>query len=116
MLASMEELESDYRRFAEEHGAATQRGDHRCANSSYKSLIAIVRKIRERQQDGETILIRLMRDENLSVACWAATHCLPFAEIEALSVLDALARTHGIIGFGAKMTAQQWRSGQLVIE
>ena len=108
-------LESDYRDLAEAHGAATQRGDYKAANKSYGKLIAVLAKIRVKGKDGEASLLNLVRDQNESVPCWAATHSLPFAESSALAVLEALALRVGPIAFDAKMVVQQWKKGQLVI-
>jgi hypothetical protein len=115
MSETIEILESKYRELAEAHGEATQRGDHKAANKNHDGLVALVPKLRALGDKGEAALIGLMNDSSEAVACWAATHCLPFAELAALGVLDTLAKKTGPIGFDARMVAEMWRSGQLVI-
>jgi hypothetical protein len=78
-------------------------------------LVALVPKLRALGDEGEVALFRLMNDSSEGVACWAATHSLPFAELAALEVLDNLAKKTGPIGFDARMVAEMWRSGKLVI-
>lgn len=116
MSETIESLESKYREFAEAHGVATQQGDYKAANKSHDKLVALFHKIKACGSGGEAALLRLMNNECESVVCWAATHSLPFAESEALAVLDTLGKRTGPIGFNAKMVAKQWRSGQLVIQ
>lgn len=104
-----------YHDFAEAHGAATQRGDYKAANKSYAKLVEVLLGIRTHGKDGEASLVRLSRDPNDAVACWAATHSLPFAESNALDVLKALSTRAGPMGFSAQMVIQEWMKGQLVI-
>lgn len=111
----VELLESKYREFAEAHGAATIRGDYKAANRNHDKLVALVPKLRACGGEGEAALLRLMADQSEAVACWAATHSLPFAESDALRTLDALAKRTGVWAFNAEMVAQQWRRGELKI-
>lgn len=112
---SIESLESSYREFAIAHGAATLQGDYKAANESCRNLVALLPKLRAYGSEGEDALRRLMNNSSEAVVGWAATHSLPFAELEALGALDKLGDKSGVIAFGAKMTAKQWRSGQLVV-
>lgn len=115
MSEAIETPESKYREFAEAHGAATRRGDYKAANKSYDKLVALVPKLRGYGSEGEAALLRLMNDRSESVAVWAATHSLPFAESDALAVLDTLAKKAGPTGFAAEIVVQQWKRGQLII-
>lgn len=115
MDGEIERLEADYRRFAAAYGEANLSGDSKVANKNHDRLFALVPKLRAKGRDGEAVLRRLMKDPSPSVACWAATHSLPFAAPDALRLLDALAEERGPIGFAARMTAQEWRHGRLKI-
>ena len=96
----------DYRKYAEAFGAAANLGDARAANRNFNKLIAIGKKLRACGKTGESALRRLMKDRSDAVASWAATDSLPFAEAEALMVLDAIAKKSGTTAFDAKMTAE----------
>ena len=109
------QLEQQYRGYAEAHGAATGQGDHRRANKNHDKLMAVLAAIRRAGSEGRAALARLSGDPNESVACWAATHSLPFDEVGALHVLERLSERPGPMGFGARMVIQQWKSGQLSI-
>jgi hypothetical protein len=111
----IEKLEQQYRGYAEAHGAATLNGDYKSANKNYGKLIAVLAALRKAGSDGHSALARLSGDTNEAVACWAATHSLPFDEGTALSVLERLSERTGPMGFNAKMVVQQWKNGQLVI-
>jgi hypothetical protein len=116
MRDDAETLEAKYREIAEDYGAAYIRGDHKVANRNYDKLAALLPKLRATGDRGEEILRRLMKDQSDSVATWAATHSLPIAEKDALATLSAIARTEGVIGFGAEMVIKEWKSGRLVID
>lgn len=109
------DLEQQYRSFAEAHGAATQKGDYKSANKNHDELMEVLASIRKAGSEGQAVLTRLAGDSNEAVACWAATHCLPFDEVAALSVLAPLSEQPGPMGFNAKMVLQQWKNGQLTI-
>jgi hypothetical protein len=113
MNETIELLESKYRKFAEAYGEATRKCNPKLANKNYAKLIALIPKIKTYGEEGESALLRLMNDPEESVASWAAAYSLPFAESDALRVLDALAGKGGQIGHEAGMVAEQWRSGEL---
>lgn len=116
MIRNIERLEFEYRKYAEEYGAAYMRGDHKTTNRNYTKLAALLPVLRETAKQGEELLHRLMKDQSDAVAMWAATHSLPIAEKEALATLDAIARRGGIIGHSSRMVIKEWQSGRLVIE
>lgn len=115
MNNQIDALESEYRKCAEAFGAASVRGDARAKNRNFDRLAAIRPKLRACGEQGQAILRRLMKDRSDAVATWAATDSLPFAEAEALEVLDTVAKKYGPIPFSAMMTAKQWRAGELKI-
>jgi hypothetical protein len=108
-------LESKYRKYAESFGAAVEQCDVKATNRNLEKLVAVGPKLRACGEQGEAVLRRLMKDTSDAVAISAATDCLPFAEADALEVLDAMARKTGAIAFDAEMTARQWRAGELEI-
>lgn len=115
MNDQIEALGAQYRKCADAYGTASVRGDAKAMNRNFDKLTAIGLKLRAYGEKGEAILRRLMKDRSEAVASWAATDSLPFAEAQALEVLDAIAAAHGPIPFNARMTAKQWRAGELKI-
>lgn len=116
MSHQLSTLEKEYRKCAEAYGRAAVEGDAKVMNKNYNRLDAILAKLREYGKQGEDVLRRLMKDGSDAVATFAATDSLLFAETEGLKVLDAIARKNGPIPFDARMTARQWRAGQLKIQ
>ena len=110
-----ETLETKYRKYADVHGAGFIEGDSKAANRNYDKLAALLPTLRATSDRGEEILRRLMKDPSDAVATWAATHCLPISEEEALSTLRAIAGRGGIIGFSAETVIKEWKSGRLMI-
>ncbi len=108
-------LESRYRECAEAYGIASERGDSKMTNRNYDRLTALVPKLREYGEEGEAILRRLMNDRSDAVAVWAAMHSLPFAETDALHILDAIGKKNGTAALDAIMTARLWRAGDLKV-
>lgn len=109
-------LESEYRKCAEDYGAAYIQGDYKTTNKNYLKLAKLLQKLRATGKHGEEILRRLMTDRSDAVAMWAATHSLPISEKEALVTLVAIAGRGGIIGHSSKMVIREWQAGRLVIE
>lgn len=112
---AINQLLLDYRRHALEHGVATEAGDHRKANRHHELLIATLNALRQSGPDAERALTGFFTDENASVRCWAATHCLKIDEKQACSTLELLSATPGILGFNARMVLAEWRKGTLRI-
>lgn len=115
MSQDVELLEGKFRQYAEAHGAASEQGDYKTANRNYDKLLGIVAKLRVHGAQGEAALRRLMKDRSDAVAAFAATRSLPFAEADALEVLEAIARKAGAVGFNAEMVIKEWKGGRLVI-
>jgi len=108
-------LELKYRKYAEAYGAAAVRGDVRATNRNYDKLAEIRRKLRSCGEQRKVVLRRLMRDSSYAIAMSAAFDSLPFAETEALKILDVIAKKAGPIAFDAMMSAKLWRAGELKI-
>jgi hypothetical protein len=116
MSHNVEMLESKYRKYAAEYGAAYQSYDYKRANRNHDKLAALLPKLRALPDRGKEILRRLMKDQSDAVALWAATHSLPIAENDALEMLDFLAKRGGVSSFDAQMVMKEWQSGRLTID
>lgn len=110
---TIEILESKCREFAEARAIALYNGNSKLANNKYDKLVALIPKIKSYGSEGESLLLRLMKDPVKSIASWAAIYSLPFSEVGALQVLDAIAEEGGSTGHEAMMVAELWRSGEL---
>ena len=113
MANQIEALEAKYRKYAEASTEAIRQGDAKTANRNFDKLKAVVPKLKAFGPQSEVVLRRLMKDPSDAVATSAAFDCLPFAETEALKVLDTIGGKGGIVAFNAKMIAKEWRSGEL---
>lgn len=80
-------------------------------NRAFDRAVKAYRQIRQHGDDGQRALCKLMRHENDSVRYWAARHCLPFAEQEAIQVLTTLAAGIGPVAFNAELALDGWKDG-----
>jgi len=110
---SLNDLVSEYRHNAVEHGRATETGDHKKANKHHDRLVGALHLLRQHGTEGEQALLGLLSDENASVRCWAATHSLENDAEQARNALEALSAQPGIIGFNARMVLSEWDKGTL---
>jgi len=108
-------LKTEYRDLAIAHGRARGMGNYKSANTNGNKLIQTLKELKSFGPAGELALLSLVEDQDDSVACWAATHSLPFDEKHSLTVLGNLSKKSGAIGFDAKMVLQQWQKGQLIV-
>lgn len=115
MMKQVEQLESVYRKCAEAYRVASEVGDAKAKEKNFHKLVSMSRQLRARGNEGEAALHRLMKDPSDAVLTWAAWQSLPFAEKEALKLLDAVSRKRGPIAFDAEMIAEAWRAGELDI-
>ncbi|OUJ68584.1 DUF2019 domain-containing protein [Hymenobacter crusticola] len=104
---------AQYKQAAIAHGEATAQGNYRAGNHQYEQLSRHYLTLRRAGSEGLAHLLPLLADQNPSVACWAATHLLPYEEQQALDTLTRIATQTGIIAFNAEMTLQAWQSGRL---
>lgn len=115
MADQIDVLELKYRKYAEARGSAAARYDVRATNRNYDKLAEIRPKLKACGEQGKAVLRRLMKDGSDAIAMSAAFDSLPFAEAEALKVLDAIAKKAGPIALDAMMCAKLWRAGELRI-
>ena len=115
MTKSVEALELEYRKCGKAFSAAAKLGDPKASNKNFRKRSEIAQALRACGKQGEAALRLLMMDRSDAVAVWAATDSLPFAEADALKVLDRIANKKGLIPFDARIIAEQWRAGELKI-
>ncbi len=113
MTHTVAELVSRYREHAVEHGAATRTGNRKKANKHHDQLVEAMHALRNRAPDGLRPLLGLFGDEDASVRCWAASHCLSIDEVKARKVLEDASAEPGILGFNARMVLSEWDKGEL---
>ena len=110
---SDEALIKTYRIAAGVHGRASASGDSRAANRAHKRLALAYRTLRARGPASQAKLLSLIKDRDVGVRAWVAAHALEFSPAAGEPVLVDLAAQPGLVGFGAKMTLQEWRAGRL---
>jgi hypothetical protein len=104
---------TQYRQAALLHGQATAAGNYQVGNQQYDQLLAIYLDLKRKGATAVASLSALLHDKDNTVACWAATHLLPYQEALAVATLTRIADTSGIVSFTATMTLQEWRKGCL---
>ena len=116
MTNTLDDHIAQYRGHAQEHGRATATGDNKAANRHHDALLGVLAEIRKHGDVGSAALSTLLTDDDPSVRCWAASHCLGDHEAIAVAALERLAEAKtGIISFNAQMVLREWRSGRLEI-
>jgi hypothetical protein len=109
----MTQLVSTYREAAKRHGQATERGDHQAANKSAELVAEIYAELRRRGGSAQAGLLPLLEDSEPGVRLWSASHALEFAAVAGEATLEQLSTAGGFLGFTAKTTLKEWRSGRL---
>lgn len=104
---------TQYRQAALLHGRATATGDYQVGNQQADQLAKVYSALKSKGTAAVALLGSLLQDEDDSVACWAATHLLPYQEPQAIATLTRVAATSGIVGFTASITLQEWQAGRL---
>ncbi|WP_169791508.1 DUF2019 domain-containing protein [Sandaracinus amylolyticus] len=118
LIAALERARRDrspVRRYADaarRHEQGTNDADPRKANRAARELTRLWKQIR-RSDEQLAEFVELLGHEALSVRLWAATHLLPIDPLRAERAIEELTREPGILGFGARMTLQEWRAGRL---
>ena len=105
-----------YRQEALLHGQATATGDYRAGNQHHNQLAKVYSKLKSSGTAAVALLGSLLQDEDDSVACWAATHLLPYQEPQAIATLTRVDAASGIVGFTAAITLQEWQAGRLKLD
>ena len=106
----MVDLKDRYITAAGEHGHCTETGDYKRGNAAFDRMIAALAELRERVDQGESVLIELLSHPNGWVRSHAATHLLPRRPDLAIRVLEELAAgPQGQLEFNATMVLREWR-------
>ncbi len=113
-IMKIEELISEYIAQAQLQGECTVSGDHKKGNEAHDKLRFVYTEIKKSDPELNS-LFPLLKHNNDSVRSWTAYYLLPKDELLALSILDRLGDEEGVIAFGAKVTAAEWRKGILKI-
>ena len=115
----MDDLETritQYQQAALLHGQATAVGDYQAGNQQHDRLVAIYLELKSMGPAAVALLGSLLHNEDDNVACWAATHLLPYQESLAVATLTRVAAISGIVGFTATITLQEWQKGRLKLD
>lgn len=111
MPSSAKEPIHTYVRCAALHGRATDAGDWRTANAAHGELLTALAAIID--SDAHQELFELLRHDDCSVRCWAATHSLPLDEEQAIAVLKRIASGDGFVALNAQVVLVEWGKGTL---
>jgi len=111
--ATNDDLIGLYVKAAHDHGEATERGDPKAGNKAADMVSTVYRELRNRGQPAQSLLLRLLGTQDLSVRSWAAAHALEFAPEKGEPVLEALSNQPRWLGFSARTTLKVWREGKL---
>lgn len=93
------------------HGDATESGNSNNANSAYKEIESVFKKIV--QSGNRECLVPLLDHVNPAVRAKAAFHTYVLDPHRAMAVLEGVSGCPGLIGFCADMVLKQIRSGEL---
>lgn len=107
---------TQYRQAALLHGRATATGDYQAGSQQYDQLAEVYSALKSKGGAAVALLSSLLQDEDDSVACWAATHLLPYQEAQAIATLTRVTATSSIVGFTASINLQEWQAGRLKLD
>lgn len=110
----MDKLLSKFINAAILHGESTLKGNSKLANKAQAQIVRSYKEIKK-QDNFIDALIELLKHENSSVKCWAATFLLlskPKLAQKALKEIYKNDKT--IIGFSAEAVLQEWEKGNIL--
>lgn len=93
------------------HEEATNEGDYKTANKSYKIIMKMVDFLKDHQEINK--LSELLNHSSVGVRLWTATILLPVSELESLKVLNQISKGNGIHSFEALTIIKEWENGNL---
>jgi hypothetical protein len=112
-MNKINDLIQKYIQYSEAHRKFIQEGDHRKANSAYKSLTRLYRGFEKDKEMAESSLRVLCNEKSPAVRLWAATHAIGLdIQVDvAEKILEEIAETDkkGLLGFSAEMTLKEWK-------
>ena len=112
---TLDDIKHRYASAAQEHIAATERGDHETANRAHDVVIECLRLLRQTNDRGQRVLVELLSSPQAGVRAWVATHLLPLEPAIAVQALEELSKLPGAVGFDAETVLKEWRKGTLEI-
>ncbi len=108
----MEEVVGLWVAAAAAHGAATEAGDHRTANTRAPVIVAALAELRRRGADAKARVLVLLEHPEPGVQASAAAEALAFAPEPAAEVLAALAEApNSLVAFTAGHVLREWQRG-----
>lgn len=84
------------------------------AGNEFADALQQLGRVLRRSPEGQSALKKMLDHDNIFVRLWAASDSLPFAQEEAVPVLEAIAAQKGLTGTSAFTTLTEWQSGRLV--
>jgi HEAT repeat protein len=108
-VATIKELVEQYRQGAIGTGDVS---DPKKANKSARRMITAYRVLRG-TEEGRQALVSLLEDDEPSVRCNAAAHCLQWIPHVARHILEVLRDSQGPFSFDAEMTLKEYDKGRL---
>jgi len=112
MAENIEDIITRYRQGAI---ANSDISDPKKANKGAKQVHACYELLRE-SQEGREALIALMGDQEPSVRCWAAAHCLQWKADSAREILESLRESRGHYSITAEVTLEEYDKGRLTFD
>ncbi|NOW94687.1 DUF2019 domain-containing protein [Mucilaginibacter sp. SG564] len=97
---------------ASKHAEASQTGDYKIANKSYKEIANAYTFLKD--HDSLLVLLDYLDHKSTGVRIWAATYVLPINEKKGIATLEDVGKsTQGILSSTAKTTLSEWLKGNL---
>lgn len=107
----IEKIIKQFESAALKHEIASEEGDYKTANKSYKDLQRSTILLKERGMLSS--LADLLNHSSVGVRMWAAVYLLNERENDSVMVLQKIADGSGINSLTAKTTLSEWRKGNL---
>ena len=113
---SIEELVTEYTKYASQHGKATEQGDYKEANKAHDKLIKIYQQIKEQGNLVHPMFKNMLHSSDPSVRSWAASHSLAISPKEAEAVLTDIGKIpNSLVAFSAIITLEEWKKERLTL-
>jgi hypothetical protein len=113
---NIQELIKDFIIASKTHYDASKIGDWKTANKQAKVIHKVFQKIKKYGNTAQDELLKLVDNDDDSVACMAAAYSLPYNEIRSKNTLQRISKKEGLIGFIAEQGLERWQKKPLEIE
>jgi hypothetical protein len=111
---TIEELVSEYEKYAIQHGEGTEQGNYKKANRAYDKLVKIYQQIKEQGNLAHPLFKKMLSSPDPSVRSCAALHSLAISPEEAEAVLIDVGKTpKSFVAFNAILALEEWKNGNL---